>query len=203
LDMLRRSSNRETFSQPSQAGNANRAGTLSRIGLVLLIVAGMAACGEPVPDPDPSDASPAVVTMTAFVPTTDPSKNEEIGFRADCCDATRQVPRGKTIDFIASAKDVESGIKIVAIRGRIDWICRQGDIGQKKTATILAQNPKPPSTINPPLDQLLAQFSVRYDEYSKCTSGFSLVSVSGTIHAEGANTRDQGQTTKALTFEYT
>jgi hypothetical protein len=167
------------------------------------LVVAIAACGEQVPNPDPGDTSPAVVAMTAFVPTTDPSHNEELGFTTDCCDATRNVPRGRTIDFLASAKDAESGIKIVAIRGRIDWVCRKGDDGELKSATILVQNPKPPSTINPPLDQVLAQFSVRYGEYSRCTSGYSLVSVGGEIRADGLNTRDQGQTTKALTFKYT
>jgi hypothetical protein len=204
--MLQITDDQRTLHRPCLAGRPrplHRLEKLSRIGWVLLSAVAVTACGEPVQSPDPNDASPAVVAMTAFVPTSDPNHNEEIGFKADCCDATRQVPRGRTIDFLASAADMESGVKTVAIRGEVEWVCRSDDVGQKKTATILAQNPKPPTTINPPLDRLVAQFSIVYDDYSKCMSGFSLVSVGGRIWATGLNTRGQGQTTKALTFEYT
>jgi hypothetical protein len=204
--MLQTAGDQRTLHRPCLASRSlrlQRVERLSRIGWALLSAVALTACGEPVQNPDPNDASPAVVAMTAFVPTSDPNHNEEIGFKADCCDATRKVPRGRTIDFLASAVDPESGVKMVAIRGEVEWVCRNDDVGQKKTATILAQNPQPPTTINPPLDQLIAQFSIVYGDYSKCMSGFSLVSVGGRIWATGLNTRGQGQTTKALTFEYT
>jgi hypothetical protein len=75
------------------------------IGLLLFLVLAVTACGTPV-NPDPADTSPAVVAMTAFVPTTDPSHNEEIGFTTDCCDATRNVPRNSQDLWIGLSRGV-------------------------------------------------------------------------------------------------
>jgi hypothetical protein len=171
----------------------------------------LTGCPQQV-NPDAPDASPPEVGLDAYdipVQLGASSQPNPESLNPTCCDVTRRVKPG-SIDFIAVAKDQQSGVQFVAIwetdnlTACTDASGLTSSAGPTLVGSSTVRNPPPlPSgttTTRPTSapDQLLAQYSLNVPgKPASCVSYFQRWD----IFAEGKNWAGQTVRTKRFRFE--
>jgi hypothetical protein len=143
-----------------------------------------AGCTHPVA-PNPGDATAPVVTLDV-----DQLPGEGLLTVSSQPETRTGVPRSAQLALIAVAKDEDSGVAQVSLRGDITTRCAQpdGELGQDRRAAILTIAPAGTATTEPAgaPNMRVVQMTVAFP-YTRCEAGFEPVGMMGHLHAEGRN----------------
>lgn len=169
---------------------------IARLLVIVVALTATIACASVIENPNAADPTPPAVGLTVNgIPGESLLDVPPQG-------ASRTVPRATSLDFIATAKDAESGVASITIQGDIKKVCQNvndASIGQVRTATVLVRQPQsPPSAV---LDSRTAQLTVAWD-YVNCMADFRPVAMSGELLATATNTAGKTAATGSFNFTF-
>lgn len=173
---------------------------------MLLWIASLAASCPPPPRVKPvvPDPTPPRVGMDVSGLPTMPGESVAplVSITAACCDTTRVVSVGTSIAFLASAEDLDAGVKTLSILGDLvrDCIDPSSGIGthQNPSFTVAQQMSALDAAGTAPVS-LLVQGSLDLKSY-RCPPGQN-ESLSGSVHAEAASHGGATSRTKVFRFQ--
>jgi endonuclease/exonuclease/phosphatase family metal-dependent hydrolase len=157
---------------------------LGRSLLAVAVLLGLTGCpGPDVSNPDPNDATPPTLTFGSL------GLRREVTLTADGGPATLRLRAADSIQLLSQAKDAESGIAEVAIRGRLEVACYPSG-GTKKivVAEPIAQVTVRKDASSFPSDLIAALPMSGSRQRAQCPAGSQFGEVTGSLTASATNT---------------